>query len=162
MRSGRPCARSAAGAALPALALFTLACAGAPSAGLPEEPEEDAATGLVWIVGADGLHRTLWVSTQDGRPIASQPIDGPVWAAGSALWQWVSEPAPVPLSACADPPAEPPAPGEALATAEAARIVLRELTGSTELEIVPAPRGRPCAGSPTSSRPARRSGRTCS
>lgn len=140
----RPAVRSIRrGAALPALALFTLACAGAPSAGLPEEPEEDAGTGLVWIVGADGLHRTLWVSTEDGRPIASQPIDGPVWAAGSALWQWVSEPAPVPLSACADPPA---APGEALATAAAARIVLRELTRSTELEIVPAPRAAPLRG----------------
>lgn len=144
------------GAALSILAASALACAGAPRAGLLAGPAEEAATGLVWIVGVDGLHRTLWVSTADGRPIASQPIDGPVWASGSALWQWVAEPAPIPLSGCRDAPDEPSVRGEPVRTVDAQRVVLRELTRSDELELVRAPGGRPVRGlahlvSPTAS-----------
>ncbi len=136
-----------------ALCALLGACAGsAPPTGFPEEPPEQPGTsGLVWIVGPDGAHRTLWVSTADGHPLASQPIEGPVWAEGSALWQWAEEAVEVPLFACEDASETPErAP---IGTAVARRVVLRELTQSAELEIVRAPQTRPARGMAHSVRP---------
>lgn len=148
MRASEPSAigsrpRTALRAAL-AIAALT-GCAGrAPPAGFPEEIEERGTSGLVWIVGPDGAHRTLWVSTEDGRPLASQPIEGPLWAEGSMLWQWAVEQVEVPLHAC-DEGDERPEP-ERVGTAIAQRVVLRELTQSVELEIRPAPAPHPVRG----------------
>src|SRR5690606_25684713 len=82
-------------------------CAGGPSAPMtrtpaPDEPE----SGLVWIIDGTGRHRTLWVSTADGRPLSSFPLEGPVWAQGSMLWQWTEEPRSVSLRGC-DTPGRP-------------------------------------------------------
>ncbi|HEY8432312.1 MAG TPA: hypothetical protein VIL20_28260 [Sandaracinaceae bacterium] len=137
-------------------ALFALglaACAGRlPDAGFPEdEPEAPGTSGLLWFVDANGAHRTLWVSTEDGRPLASQPIEGPLWAQGSALWQWIPQPAEVALSGCTD--AIEAEADEAIGTATAQRVVLRELTQSVELEIVPPPQRRPLRGLAHSVRP---------
>lgn len=120
------------------IALFA-GCAGA-APGQPTPPAEaEAPTGLVWFVDAAGVHRTLWVSTRDARPLSSQPIEGPVWAAGSMLWQWTEEPVAVPLAACDAMHASVGGTlhaGESTAgTAMARRVVLRELTQSISVEM---------------------------
>lgn len=120
-------------------------CAGTPAADpalatVPQEP----ASGLVWFVDGHGRHRTLWVSTVGGRPLSSLPIDGPLWAEGSMLWQWTEEPVEVPLFECA-PAVALSALGAAegsarvVGTAIARRVILRELTHSLALEVRGAP-----------------------
>lgn len=111
-------------------------------------PDPAPASGLVWLVDASGRHRTLWVSTRDGRPLSSLPIEGPLWAEGSMLWQWTEEPVEVPLVDCdADPAlrsaraAQHGAPSEdrVVGTAVGVRVVLRELTQPLSLEVRAAP-----------------------
>lgn len=101
----------------------------------PDEPE----SGLVWIIDGTGRHRTLWVSTADGRPLSSFPLEGPVWAQGSMLWQWTEEPRSVSLRGC-DTPGRP---AERRGNAIAYRVVLRELTQSLAIEMRGVPRVEP-------------------
>jgi len=113
-------------------------------------PEPDEPSGLVWLSDAHGRHRTLWVSTEDGRPLSSLPIEGPLWAEGSMLWQWIEEPVEVPLVDCRASASEPVAhaglddsPSEVIGTAIGYRVVLRELTQSLSLEVRGPPRVEP-------------------
>lgn len=94
-------------------------------------------SGLVWMIDARGEHETLWVST-DGAPLASQPIDGPVWAEGDTLWQWVEEPVAVPVfDGLAD--SVEPHPSLASGTRPVTRAVLRELAGDLRVVAIEAP-----------------------
>ncbi len=137
--------RVLASSALIASALVGLAgCGGAPPARAAQALPEEPASGLVWFVDAQGRHRTLWVSTAEGRPLSSLPIDGPLWAEGSMLWQWTEEPVEVPLVECA-PLGSLSALGAAegatrvIGSATAHRVILRELTHSLALEVRGAP-----------------------
>jgi hypothetical protein len=120
------------GSRLAIFVVFCCACGARPLPELlPEPAPTEAGTGLVWIADAEGRHQTLWVSLEDGRPLASQPIEGPVWAAGAQLWQWIDEPVRVPLDACG---------GAAEAdSATLQRVTLNELTESLTVELRPLP-----------------------
>lgn len=113
------------------MVLLAVGCAGAPRvSGFDDEgPFEDTGTGLVWIVDGAGVHKTLWVSTESGRPLASQPIEGPLWAAGSRLWQWLEEPVGVPLHSCAT--GAETQHGQAVAR----RVMVRDLVRSRDIEL---------------------------
>lgn len=99
--------------------------------------EPPPASGLVWTVDAEGRNRTLWVSL-DGTPLASQPIEGPLWAEGSCLWQWVKEPVEVPVWDEA-PDEEIPDASTAVGTRTVWQGVLRELVADTRVVAFPAP-----------------------
>lgn len=114
-----------------ASATCLVACGGTGAHHLEPEAEVEG-SGLVWVVGPNGAHRTLWVSTQDARPLSSLPIEGPLWAQGSMLWQWIEEPVPVALSSCEQG-------ADASGTGITYRVLLRELTQGVELEVRPAP-----------------------
>jgi hypothetical protein len=132
------------------MAVAFAGCASTPAASPSRLAETEEASGLVWFVDGHGRHRTLWVSRTEGKPLSSLPIDGPLWAAGSMLWQWTEEPVEVPLVECGTTPASDPALGGALGSAErgaadvigtatAHRVILRELTHSLALEVRGAP-----------------------
>lgn len=115
-------------------------CAGAPSTASKLAPDhEEAESGLVWITDATGRHRTLWVSTSDGRPLSSFPLEGPVWAQGSMLWQWTQEPRAVSLQGCDAAGRTSERPDSAIAY----RVVLRELTQSLAIEMRGVPQVEP-------------------
>ena len=94
-------------------------------------------SGLVWMTDAHGQHHTLWVSLE-GEPLASQPIDGPLWADGDTLWQWVEEPVPVPVFD-GRPVFDEPPPALAGGTRSVRRGVLRDLSSDLEVVAVEAP-----------------------
>lgn len=104
---------------------------------------DDEPSGLVWLADAKGRHRTLWVSTVDGRPLASMPIEGPLWAEGSMLWQWIEEPVEIPLIDCANEPSAQSPAREIVGSAVGHRVHLRELTQSVSLEVRGPPRLEP-------------------
>jgi hypothetical protein len=128
------------------LLLLSLSLAGCGAA----RPEPDIAplpldetvggSGLVWLVGSDGRSRTLWVSLEDGRPLASQPIDGPLWSIGPRLWQWIEEPVEVPLYDCSVVSSER-APNDAasIGTGTLSRVILRDVTETLDVELRAAP-----------------------
>ncbi len=126
--------------ALPLVAMWIGCGAVAPDSELAELTTDEAvgASGLVWLVDPEGRHQTLWVSIADGRPLASQPIEGPVWTEGSALWQWVEEPVEVAASHCVSAAQATETP-EGERTVMVRRGVLRELTESTTLEVCAPP-----------------------
>ena len=94
-------------------------------------------SGLVWMVDPDGAEHTLWVSL-DGAPLASQPIDGPLWAEGDTLWQWVEEPVGVPVFDGLGDHVEPH-PALSSGTRAVTRAVLRELVGDLRVVVIEAP-----------------------
>lgn len=99
-------------------------------------------SGLVWMVDAQDHSLTEWVSVDDGSPIASQPIEGPLWAEGDALWQWIAETVEIPVWG-EEPNGEDPDPTTAVSSADVTRIVLRELVGDVRVVIVEAPEPGP-------------------
>ena len=99
-------------------------------------------SGLVWMTNAEGRSLTEWVSVDDGSPIASQPIEGPLWAEGDALWQWTAETVELPVWAEL-PDEENPDPATAVSRADVTRIVLRELVGNSRVVILEAPEPGP-------------------
>lgn len=100
-----------------------------------EPPPE---SGLVWLVDEAGHHWTYWVSTADGAALASQPIEGPLWADDDTLWQWALEPVEVPVFG-ERPSSERPDPAEASGHSPVYRGVLRELVSDASVTILPAP-----------------------
>ncbi len=144
--------RSIAGSALPAtrarhlsvtvvlLAILgAAACGGTGSGPAVEVPRVDAPpqSGLVWTRTAAGEDRTWWVRL-DGSPLAGQPIDGPLWADGDALWQMHVEPVEVPVWDGDEEPGEsdPPSPDR---TATMRRVVLRDLVADARVVVLEAP-----------------------
>ncbi len=99
--------------------------------------EPPAESGLVWLEDAQHRHVTFWVSTADGSPLASQPIEGPLFADGEALWQWVEETVERPVYD--EEPASEGNPGEPSGTRPVARGLLRELVSDASVEVVEAP-----------------------
>jgi hypothetical protein len=91
----------------------------------------------VWTVEGRGRGRTRWVAP-DGTPLAGQPIEGPVWAEGRCLWQWVEEPVDVPVWD-APPEGEHPDPATADGTRTVWRGVLRELVDDARVVVIEAP-----------------------
>ncbi|MGE3629584.1 MAG: hypothetical protein AB7P00_06705 [Sandaracinaceae bacterium] len=97
-----------------------------------EPPER---SGLVWMREADGRDVTYWVALEDGTRLASQPIEGPLFADGDALWQWHTEARSVPLYP--EPPDE--APGEPTSLGTVSRFALRELVADADVTVIAMP-----------------------
>lgn len=125
---------------LTCLALVLAACGGdpapSPTTRIPHV-DPPPRSGLVWTVDAEGRHRTLWVSL-DGTRLSSQPIEGPLWAEGDCLWQWIEEPVEVPVWRD-EPDRDRPAPDSADGTETVFRGVMRELVAGDRVVVVEAP-----------------------
>lgn len=128
-------------AALPLAALSLAACGGESSGG-PDvrvpHAEPPPQSGLVWVVDDEARHWTHWVSVEDGSSLSSQPIEGPLWADGDALWQWTAEPVEVPTFA-EEPSTDRPDPADATGAATVTRGVMRELVTDASTVVVEAP-----------------------
>jgi len=100
-----------------------------------EIPQVDAppTSGLVWM--RDGSRdRTHWVAL-DGTPLSGQPIEGPLWADGRALWQLVPEEATAPIFEHEPSTSAPASTG----VAPVQRLVLRELVSRASVVLLEAP-----------------------
>ncbi|MCA9609382.1 MAG: hypothetical protein KC619_27465 [Myxococcales bacterium] len=113
-------------------------CGGSASAPAVEVPRVDRPpqSGLVWMRDEAGHDRTWWVAL-DGSPLAGQPIDGPLWADGEALWQMTIED--VPIGLYDEEPDEEGAPPDSERVGEVHRVVLRDLVDDARMVAVEAP-----------------------
>lgn len=122
-------------------AIALLGCGSAAGRDGIEFPGADPlpASGLVWIRrGETGLGQTFWVRVEDGSSLSGQPIEGPVWADGRTLWQYVEEVEPVLLYED-EPLGAAPDPSDATSTTEVRRGLLRELVLGARVVVIDAP-----------------------